>query len=146
MCYIADCLSLSCHTVFIFACLGAYFFCLSVSFIVCHLLRSYGQFVLVTQCLLPRTQIMISRKNGKMNFHPSDHGPYIRWLLRNRCARKEQAWLFDLFLGVREQSKIGSFFSPKRPSCVRNMLWVTIQYKYHPSTWRKLEGKRNSVG
>ena len=25
------------------------------------------------------------------------HDTYIRWLLRNRCARKEQAPLFDLF-------------------------------------------------
>ena len=30
-------------------------------------------------------------------FHGSNHGTYIRWWLRNRCARKEQSLLFNLF-------------------------------------------------
>ena len=27
----------------------------------------------------------------------SNHGSYVRWYLRNRCARMEQSLLFDLF-------------------------------------------------
>ena len=41
------------------------------------------------------------------------HGAYIRWLLTNRCARKEQYPLFDL---VKAFDLIeNSYNSPKRP-------------------------------
>ena len=44
------------------------------------------------------------------------HGTYIRWWLRNRCARKQQSLLFDLFRAYdydRELAQIRYFFSEK---------------------------------
>jgi len=50
--------------------------------------------------------------------HRENLGTYIRWLLRNRCARKEQSLSFDQFTILdwldREQSQIGILFYPKR--------------------------------
>ena len=60
-----------------------------------------------------------------------DQGAYIKWYIRNRCAGKEQFLLFDLFkafdyiLGF----TTGIYFISEKnyyPSCVRNMLLVTI--------------------
>ena len=66
---------------------------------------------------------------------PRSHGTFIRWLLWIWCVHKDQSLLFDLlkafdlFKSMQNQN-----FSPKRPifnSCVRNMFWDTILYRYH---------------
>ena len=45
-----------------------------------------------------------------------NHGTYIRWQLRNRCARYEQSLSFNLYkeFGLIDSSHNLSFFSPKR--------------------------------
>ena len=52
------------------------------------------------------------------------------------CAGKEQYLWFDQVQGFwlgRTQSQFGYLLSEKTyfPSCVRNMIWVTIKYKFH---------------
>ena len=45
-----------------------------------------------------------------------NHGIYIRWYLRSRCARKEQSLLFDLYKAFDQIESIQKLnFSPRRP-------------------------------
>ena len=47
-----------------------------------------------------------------------DHSAYIRWQRRNRCARKDQSLLFDLFNWQLIRSRVVTkqiFFSEKKP-------------------------------
>ena len=60
-------------------------------------------------------------------------GPYTGWYIRNWCAREGNLCYLNCLRRLIEidgSSQISDFISP----CTRNMIWVTVWYKYHVYT------------